>query len=511
MKIVWESNYWDNELILKSKNISTTKILIIIVLTLFTIQSVWFATTIKYKVPPDEAYHYQLTEYYSQRSIGAGPIISNQTDNFSLGDIERAPGYLYHYTLSFPLKAVSATTDSLKARVVSLRIINVGLTLLSLIVLLKIFKLIKMNDKQRLVAIVLVSGTGMFLWMSAAINYDNLAYLTFLSFIYFLMLILKNLSFRYILLAIIFAMLTLLVKTSFAPVMLLALLYVGVVVLRSKESLKLLKPKAIKKEVKKRWIVFIPIVFALLAVGLLFTERIIGNYVQYGTIAPKCNVLHTENECLKNGLYKRSAEQKKVVEELKATDSLPETKPFDFAGNWVSLMYERIFFYFGHKQMKASEAARITAFATAGFVFVLLILKSERLFKSKERRLLILVALSYIAVLFLFNFNSYLNSSVRFGFQGRYLLPVVPFLYAFVVILFTSVYKKSSKPTSYLLVAMAVVLFGFNVIHHSPSLVFYRGTDESWYYEKSKRTNSQISNGLEDFNLVVPGSLENTN
>ena len=182
MKIVWESNYWDNELILKSKNISTTKILIIIVLTLFTIQSVWFATTIKYKVPPDEAYHYQLTEYYSQRSIGAGPIISNQTDNFSLGDIERAPGYLYHYTLSFPLKAVSATTDSLKARVVSLRIINVGLTLLSLIVLLKIFKLIKMNDKQRLVAIVLVSGTGMFLWMSAAINYDNLAYLTFLIF-----------------------------------------------------------------------------------------------------------------------------------------------------------------------------------------------------------------------------------------------------------------------------------------------------------------------------------------
>lgn len=89
---------------------------------LFALQAVIFSILIPYKSPSDEEYHFRFTYYYAQRSIVAGPIIDDQTDNFDIGDIQRTPGYLYHYLSSFVLKLIQPIVTSEEGQVIALRI-----------------------------------------------------------------------------------------------------------------------------------------------------------------------------------------------------------------------------------------------------------------------------------------------------------------------------------------------------------------------------------------------------
>jgi hypothetical protein len=486
------------------KNLGSKKFLLFI-LAIFILQSVWYAASIKYRIPPDERYHYQVTNYYAERPVLSGPVIKDQSKaTFHLGDIERTPSYLYHYLMSFPLKAVKSITKSENKQVIILRLINLLIVLGGLLILYKMFVHIKLTNLQINIIFLLLTMTGMFVWMSVAINYDSLAQVLFWASLYVLILMLSKPKAIYIIGFGVLAMATVITKITFAPILFISALASVVILIKSKK----LKAKQLKNEFNISNRKLIVCIGAFLLVGVLFAERIGGNLINYSAITPACHSLHTKEECLNSGGYARSVGQSQIVQEMKNNGEDLDVIPGEFTSNWIQLMYDRIYFYLGHKQMQPTTAARTVGLLTVVFVIVLLAMKKKKLLMYDSQALLLVVTTSYILVLFYFNLSSYINSWAKFGYQGRYLLPVIPFIYMFSVLMFFNVYRGASRNAKKALLSTAVVLGLLNLYHHAPVLVFMRGTDSTWYTSSTISFNEKISNILDKLYLIDKKSVE---
>jgi hypothetical protein len=489
----------------KINRVFSSRFLFIALLVVFVFQSVWFAAAIKYRVPPDERYHFQLTNYYSERGLLDGPVISDQGDQiFSLGDVQRVPSYLYHYSLSFPLKIAKKITQQESQQVQFLRLINVIYTLLGLLILYKIFKLIGLSKLQINFVYLALVTTGMYSWLGASVNYDNLAMPFFWLSLYYLLIFTKNAKLSDALLFISLSMITVLVKVTFAPILVISSL-VALVYLYKNKKINLRK---YKKQINLKNTKLIIATVVLLISSILFVERILLNIINYGAITPKCDVIHSVEECSQNGIYLRGVEQKKVVSELKIQGEELVVNPIEYTSNWIMLMYDRIYFYLGHKQMQPTQNARLVALITLIFGVVLVFLKRRKLLNNEQIKIIAIATISYILILFFYNLNGHISNWAKFGWQGRYLLPILPFVYVFAVLLFFSAYKDSSKITRLLLLTCLSVIALLNIYHHSPVLVFLRGSDDTWYTQSFISINNDIRDFFIDINLIDKNQIE---
>lgn len=268
--------------------------------------------------------------------------------------------------------------------------------------------------------------------------------------------------------------------------------------------------KNLRQEFNKRnyalW--FLLLIFVI--VGGLFIERFGVNAIKYQSITPYCTKLHTEQQCLENSVYKRNNNQQKIAAGLKQTDNSPVIIPTLFTSNWLDLMYGRIFFYTGSKQIQPSVSANLVATITFFFILIIISLKKSKLLKSDEQKLILLITVMYILILFLFNLKAYMDTAAMFGYQGRYLLPVVPFVYVFLVLLISNVYRSSSKDIRKILITLVILLTALNIFHHAPPLVFLRSTDDSWYTPRTKGFNHSTTNILHKIRLINKNQLKYT-
>ena len=136
----------------------------------------------------------------------------------ALGDIQRAPSFFYHYVMSFPLKIIRLFTDDVMMQVMALRLINVMFIAGSMLVIYKTIKLVYRSELIARISLLALTFVGMFTWVAASINYDNLAFLLFWFMIYWALMALQKYSPTKLALAVSTSLLLIITKITYAPI-----------------------------------------------------------------------------------------------------------------------------------------------------------------------------------------------------------------------------------------------------------------------------------------------------
>lgn len=463
------------------KNIILAKYFLLFLFVFFTFQAVYYATFVGFGIPSDETYHFGSVQYYANQPITDGPFTHNQDPKTIpvLRTIDRDANYLSHYVLSWPDRVMKAMGLSDHIQIIILRFINIIFGLLSLLLIKKILDEISADKLARNFTLFLMVMTGMFVWVAGAINYDNMANLLFLLFLWSTIKITKKPDPLMMLFATFLSIATLLTKYTFAPVLLLGLILTAIFIWKNGYRPKTFWQDFLKKLKVKRTLTVLIVLANVLFLGL-FIERIGINLVRYHSIQPDCTAFFTVDECRTMNVYNRNYNQKKVYTEADKSQLISNFDPFGFTGQWTYTMYNTLYFQLGDRRFESQLFNRIFAALLAVALIVTVFLSRRRIKMSKSAGYVLGISLFYVAVLFVYNLNTYFDFGQQYAFQGRYLLPVLAFLYFFTVLLVLSAYR-SRKPRRRLVFAWAwlVVLILFFASHFPPYLLS-RGTDASW-------------------------------
>ncbi len=454
-----------------------------------------FVVSINYRIPPDEYYHFRFIEYYATQPITNGPFITNQgIDHFDLRDITRIPNYLYHYAMSFPLRGLFAITDSLFAQVVVLRLMTLGMGIASLFVVRRILRQVGASQLMQNGVLLLLGLTGMLLWVLASINYDVPALLLYLSSVSVALSILqgKGITTKRLAVFILLAMLCVLTKVTFVPFLALLVLITAFLKRRDFRFIQNLNLRNLKHAL---------LIMAVVIVGFLFVERIGGNVVRYQQIEVACDKIHAYQDCMQDDVFSRNENQLRAYAQQEDRGDGVTYQPYQFTQMWTTFMYERSHFYYGHEQMRSNYGAKIFAVLTgAGFIALTVVFR-KKLIENSGEKLLLWTTASYALVVYVFNAQTWLKFGQPYAFQGRYLFPVIPFLYYFCMkLLILSSRALSGKWRQTFLMFIAAVAV-FSIYTHLPLLVFYRGTEAKWYTESTKNFHLEVQDGLRQLNI----------
>lgn len=468
----------------------SSKYFLVVIIAFFFTQVVFYSASIKYGIPPDERYHFTFVDVYSENPLLNGPMVETQSAEVSiLGDVTRSPNYLYHYLLSFPLRIIKMIGLNFDIQIFSLRLINGLMSVFSLLVLIKIFKSVKLSDSIINFSIFILTQIGMFVWLSASVNYDNLAILMSLLTIYQLILLFSSPDFYRLLTIFTLCIAILLIKT-------VAILFVAIFILlavineishnKSKtyisKFLKSLNPSKNTISTYKRVVVLFPFIIFL----CLFTERFVANYFTYGSFSVSCSKVQKEEICLQNAVYARNKQLKENYSRLVEKEGKPVQNPFLFMGDWLYLMYERIFFYTGHKRMQPNSWQSNVAIVSMLVLVVILI--TNGIDRKNNLRLFAASSILYVIAVALYNLNTLNRVGEKVGFQGRYLLIVLPFL---LMAALGSIFDKKVGRLSQAMFLSVIVLFLFN---HNPTTQFFINTDKTWYTKSFNNLIGEVDN-----------------
>lgn len=460
-----------------------------------TLSCIFFAASITYRIPSDEFYHLEFISFYADQSPIHSPFIANQgLDNFELRDITRTPSYLYHYVLSFPLWMVREFTSSLFAQVFVLRMLTIGIGIASLFVVRRILRQIGATSFVQNMVIGMLGLTGMLLWVFASINYDVPAIALYLLCVSVALSIVqgKGITTKRLVMFVTLAMLCVLTKVTFIPF--LAILAVVTLILKRHDL------RFVQNLTLKRW-KHIALLALFLVTSFLFVERIGSNIIRYQQIEVSCDKVHTYQQCMQDDVFSRNENQLKVYATQKASGQGVSYQPYQFTQSWLRMMYERIHFYFGHQQMTAGPGAKAFAVIIGSFMLGLAIAFWRRIAETPGERLLLAITASYTLVMYIFNLQTYLKFGQPYAFQGRYLLPVIPFFFYFCVKLCVLMYYRLRGQWRNAFVMSVITVGLLSIYIHLPLLVFYRGTESKWWPTPLQTFNLRVQDSLHHLNI----------
>lgn len=449
-----------------------------LVIGLFAAQALFFSAAINYKVPSDEEYHYSFINYYAQKPITSGPIIDNQKELFNIGDIQRTPSYLYHYVMSFYLRIVQIFTSNIDTQVFMIRVVNVLFGILALLLFVRLSRKIRISALLTNLTVAWLILTGMFVWVFAGINYDNASIVLFILLLLQLASLKENIAIRKLLLSIITSIALVLTKETYLPVVVMSflLLIIYLIGTQGVRSFKNAIYSSIKSEWKKSPVVLVLLVVLAIFFSGLFIERYGMNYVRYKKLTPICDQVHTIEQCKQHGIYRRNTGQKREFEERKMQapvmlDSFPV-----YSAKWVGYIYQRTYFYRGMQTIPSNQKASRLAVATAVFAGLLLFFGALNLRKLNTLQLgIAIITLFYILMVLFYNFNTYRFYGYPFAIQGRYLLPILPFIYLATLGSAKLMYGKIGKHTRVAFLVIILILVGNNVVVHNPLIIYFNG------------------------------------
>ncbi len=278
----------------------------------------------------------------------------------------------------------------------------------------------------------------MFFFLSAFVSYDNLLLTASLLLLAASLKLKDNADLTNLLQFLAVCLFGALVKFSFLPLALITGLVLVKHVAKSLRSLRELGPDFVIRHKL--------LVSAFVLLFASFVERYVVNVLQFGTISPTCDAVHTVDECMQNAVYARDHAL------LQAHNGVAHTPRILLAYGifWVKLMYKRMFGVFGHKVMPPPNIDKY--WLVADFVFILYVLRLRVAEFIRQNGLLLLVPILYAFVLFFYvNYPTFLKTGLwGLAVQGRYILPIWPF----VTLLYAKVLSKANK---YLIIGVTIV------------------------------------------------------
>ena len=446
-----------------------TKIVFSVLLLLFMAQSLFFAFRLKTGIIPDEPAHFTFSQHFST-TLGIPP---DTYKTYSWGwYIEQNP-FLYYWINGRIINLVTflqpAATDS--QLLTLLRVTNVFYALGTLLFCYMLSREVIKHRWWSLVPVFLITQTLMFVFLSAGVNYDNLANLLSMAGLYFLIRVFNHYNFLNNSLSwMISIALGTLVKYPILPLALAMGIAWLVFTVTQRDKIFPLKFSGSKTTIAM-------FVLILLLIGNLSIYGV--NLVRYQSLTPDCNEILLESQC-EISPYFRRAQETANKPRLTISESLAEGFPNPIrysAVDWVWNMLMRTYGIIGHQTY---FPLRLISFYHLLFYWVFILswinlLHWRRL--SYINLSMLGIIIFYALVLLITNYQSELTYNFQqIALQGRYIFPVIGPIY----ILLTTVIRRT--PIKLLRWGTLVFLLGLTSLGGSLTLLVGINTFlQSWF------------------------------
>lgn len=475
------------------------------IIALFVLQAAWIALSGRYPMAFDEDVHLGIIRLYAHHISPFWSVQPGGSDVF--GPVFRDPSYLYQWLMSFPYRFLNIFTDNQTTLVLWLRAINIALFAIGLALYRRL--LLKTDASRAIVhgvllIFVLIPVVPL---LAAQINYDNLFLplvgLTLLMVVNFdKELAQKKRSSPYALTGIIvLCLLTSLVKYAFLPIFITIVAYLAV------RHWQVFKSFSVIWTAKKAAFKQIGLGMSLLLAAViiissgLFIERYGVNLLRYHAPVADCEQALSINACTAYGPWNRDH-----ILELSKSSSAPSS-PATYAYDWLYGMWFRLFFSvdgpstsFQTRVPFLVPGFSAIAFAVAGTLAVLVYLKRLfRIYSAAVLSLFLAVTAAYVGVLWLNGYQSFLQTGVPVGINGRYLLPILPFAFLLAALAFNELCVR--RDGLKLFIGSAAVL---SLLWGGGGLTYILRSNNAWYWPGTPlaRPNNTLKNDLGPY---VPG------
>lgn len=450
-------------MVFKKKKLDFEKVLLFVIFVCFSAIALFFVFYLRRGMGPDEYYHYEVSVLYSKTLT----IPENTIETSVHGDITRIP--MLFYWVSGRLINISnfLKVDSH----LFLRFASYIYSLTTLVLVWLSSKEIIKERFLRIVPVLMLSTTMMFVFQGGVITYDALVHLFLIFSLWELILYIKYSNTKNLVLLLISALLACATKFTVIPFVVAEVIVVLYFLIKSKEGIG---------DIVKRH----KILFGILSLSLVLNLYTYGiNLIRYKSLTPECNQVMSHEYCTNNFLYRRSFEYKKAgelsrggkrIRELLLSDE--RMNPYDYFFDWESKISPRLYGIFSHSSIlfkRNFEFIYSLLFLTTLVFFI-------RYIKKTDKIIIILSVLSIVytfTLAFGYHYMYYLKmNSLNIAMQGRYLLPILPSLY---LVQIWSVGKIQSNLVRKILLFLIVVVFIVGYIY-----IFYQSITTGgagWY------------------------------
>lgn len=383
----------------------------------FLFQAFYFAFTAKYGISPDERYHFELSNIYSQsESI----LIRDEPATYVYGAISTMP-FLYYLLMGKSLYFNVFHLDPL----IFLRCINIFISALSFIVSYRLVKEINTNKFFILGCLIVQSNLLMYVFLSSMVSYDNLTNLLAVSSIYGLIKFLKSYSRVYLELFILSVSAGMLTKITFGP---LAVILFTILSLNCK---KIFQNAGIwmSSRFDVRDIILSLFIIVLLGLNM---NLYLTNLIKYHQASPSCDKVLSYENCLASGIFARNEKFRETRQERE------EISFAEFVPRYFYQLVGSIIGIYGEMQMRKSHDEKMPYYILIFFSGLIYLIKFREITANKYAGYMLFISFFYLGVLFCINYITY-RKLLIFGLalQGRYVFPViVPVIASFIYPLF---------------------------------------------------------------------------
>jgi hypothetical protein len=398
-----------------------------------------------FPLPYDESFHFGLIKLYTHH---LNPFLSSQpAGGDAYGAVARDPSYLYQYLMSFPMRVINLFTQSQITQVHILRGMNIALGLCTLYFVYCLARRLGLSKLGAQLVSLGVAVTPVFYDVAAQINYDNLFVpLVIVSVLASVRIVRrlqkKQVAFMQLSLTASLIIFACLVKFTYLPIALVlstALLYVAIRNFGVKRFVGELAT-SITELGKPRAMLLIALV--ILATGCWW-QRYGLNVIRYHTPTPDCNNVLSVSACSQYGVWARNEAYAKTA----AARPIDGSQIVPFTTYWLRNMNLQVF-SLAHggasgAQFSVFEQTRVVAKNILAAGLGVAIISAIGLRKPKPIWILAgITGLVYVVTLWEHNFAAYHTLHALAGIQGRYLLPMIPILYAAAMVGYEAVFSK---------------------------------------------------------------------
>jgi hypothetical protein len=237
------------------------------------------------------------------------------------------------------------------------------------------------------------------------------------------------------------------------------------------------------------------LILSIVVAGGLFAERYGVNVVRYHSLQPDCAKIESLDQCLQYGPWARNYTIK-ANNEASATVVPFYPNQSLFLPYWVEGMVHRLYFAINYDYINYyGLPIPIGLAAVVGSIGIILFFVFCRtLFRGNRQLLLIaLIIVVYVASLLYVNYTDYLKFKVMLAINGRYLILVLPFMFAFLAMAYSAFINRIARKraTDYKVVLTVVVLL--LTLQGGGALTYILRSDAGWYWQNQTVTNVNSS------------------
>jgi hypothetical protein len=409
-------------------------------------------------ISSDAWYHLRVSQKFSE----TWGIPQNGPDTYKWRDIEHQP-YLYFWINGRVLNLNEVTFNFNET--ILLRVVNIFYSLGTLIGVYLLSKEIFKNKWLRLLPVFLLVNTIMFLFLSSAINYDNLANMfSVFSILFFVKSLSNRGNIKYPLMMLILLCLGTLTKYTVLP---LAFILAILMIVDIFKNIKIWR-SSLKSHY---WYLLFP----LIILGVMNLGVYGVNLVKFHSLTPDCLDVLTYDQCLENGVFVRDYVWIPPVDVnlFEMIISGERMDPIRYAGVWTYEMTMRVIGIMGDSSLFAS------IYIIPFYLLFLLgaIVMAIKYWKKSNVviKYLSITTLFYLLVLMIVqHYNMYLQRNIpTLSLQGRYMFPVISSFYILCVYFLSKIQSKRVRNIVLILLAVLFVLGCFPF--------FFSNVDWNWF------------------------------